>query len=121
MKLLHLPAANSLLILTLGCLVMIYSPMGVLLFKIYRENELNSAWVYASGAALSLASIGVMFSLMFWVGGNILNLGGLILSSLLLILHGIKYRKAKPEEKKAIGRNMIRLGLAVIFGFIVYL
>lgn len=95
LKLLHASFAGTLIIISLSSLSFLYMAFGVYLgggrLLFFQNQNLNISFtrkiaIYASGFAMSLICIGMIFKFQFWEGGKSLTIIGIMSAAFALVI-----------------------------------
>jgi Na+/proline symporter len=119
LKLLHIPGSNIMLILSSGCMALLYLTGPFYLFRDRPGKEQNRLVSNIAGLCFPIMTIGILFRLMHWPGGKFYLLLGMISGLILLLL--IYQLKSKSTEnlvnyyKHMMFRTVILTVLAIIF------
>lgn len=131
-KLFHIPTADILLILSLTGLSCIYFYLGIAIFnnvparKIFKSeaykhiSSSRSVGAILTGIALSMALIGIMFSLLHYPGAMVMLTAGFI--SMLVIFFIVLIKRLKKDNTfyPSILKRLVPAGLITLFLLLKY-
>lgn len=124
LKLVLIPGANILTVISLSILACIYYPLGFAFFNGIRLREVFKKDSYKGisamriigtiglGMGLAVICIGILFKLQHWPGGDTNLIAGLATTLIILIIALIKYLKSKSDYYKPIFTR-----IAIVGGF----
>lgn len=123
MKFAYLPGADILLILSIGILSIVYSSVGFALFNGIGLRDLFSGGAFkntnakkiigaiATGFALSITTLGILFKIQSYPGANVMLYTGLVLLGIILIIVLLKMIKNRSRYYTRILIKVLAFGL----------
>jgi len=120
-KLLHWPGAGPLIVISLSTIAMLYFPAAFYFFCDKVIKRQNLALSIVSGLFLSLIPVGILFKIMYWPGGQVYLLIGIVTAPIILAI--IFFLKSKTvDDLKTYYRNMfLRTSILTALTIIFYL
>jgi len=119
-KVLHMPGASILLLLSVFMFCFIFLPMA--LYNNYvNQDEKKSAWLYiVTFIVFFVCILGALFKIMHWPGASVFLVLG-ILSPFVLFLPVYLYQTRKPKSKSVKNNLAVMFGLTFLAVFNVFL
>ncbi|MDP1727265.1 MAG: hypothetical protein Q8M15_10820 [Bacteroidota bacterium] len=120
-KVLHWIGASQILAISLMTIAMLYFPAAFYFFCDKVIKRQNIALSIVSGLFLSLIPLGILFKIMYWRGGQVYLLTGLVTAPIILaVIYFLKSKTA--DELKTYYRNMfLRTSILTALAFLFYL
>lgn len=115
LKLLNIPGAGILFLLSLGGIGILYFPAAYYFFSDKEIKRQNIPLTIASGLFLSLIPIGILFKLLHWQGGaRFYLMVGAVAALIFFIISYISRTKAVDELKVYYKNMLLRTGVLTI-------
>ena len=117
----NIPGSSLLLILSLMVISILYLPLAFYFFSDKELKNQNIALSITGGIALSIMPVGLLFKFMYWPGAQVMLIGGIFFTVILLIVTFILSRQNNETLKTYYKNYFIRiifwlsLGLILVF------
>jgi len=120
LKVFNVPISSLVLVLSLSTISMVYFGGAFYFFCDKKLKNSNIALSIIAGIFLSTAQIGILYKLLFWPGGQIMLLIGLIATIVLLIIAIILKIKSSEHLKTYYKNMLIRTSVWTILTLVIY-
>lgn len=130
LKLIRVPGASMLLLLSISALSLIYYPLGFAFFNQVKLRHVFKKEAYKGvsalrilgaigvGVSLSALLVGILFKVQFWSGASFELIFGIVATAIIAAIALIRHRNHKDDfYKRILSRMALIGGLALLFFF----